>query len=69
VVSRGLTTADALAGFSAHKKRKKGADKAIWATARTLLNIIFVMLKKNLDYWLLEERLYNQNPRDLQTAA
>jgi hypothetical protein len=33
------------------KKREKGTGKAICATARKLLTIIFEMLKKELDYW------------------
>jgi len=45
-----------LMDFYQKKKREKGSDKAICATARKLLTIIFVMLKKELDYWYLEER-------------
>jgi transposase len=37
--------------FYQKKKREKGAGKAIYATARKLLTIIFVVLKKELDYW------------------
>jgi transposase len=58
-----------LADFYARKKREKGAGKAICAAARKLLTIVFVMLKKNLDYWYIEDRLYNQKLRDLQHAA
>jgi len=35
------------------KKREKGAGKAICARARKLLTVIFVVLKKELDYWYL----------------
>ena len=58
-----------LADFYARKKREKGAGKAICAAARKLLTIVFVMLKKNLDYWYIEDRLYNQKLRALQNAA
>jgi transposase len=58
-----------LADFYTRKKRDKGAGKAICAAARKLLTIIFVMLKKNLDYWYIEDRLYNQKLRELQKAA
>jgi transposase len=51
------------------KRREKGAGKAICATARKLLTIIFVMLKKGLDYWYLEDRLYNRKLRALKAAA
>jgi hypothetical protein len=49
--------------FYQKKKREKGAGKAICATARKLLTIIFVLLKKELDYWYLEDRLYNRKLR------
>jgi transposase len=55
--------------FYHKKKREKGAGKAICATARKLLTIIFVMLKKGLDYWYLEDRLYNRKLRALDAAA
>jgi transposase len=58
-----------LADFYARKKQEKGAGKAICAAARKLLTIIFVMLKKQLDYWYIEDRLYNQKLPDLQHAA
>jgi len=51
------------------KKREKGAGKAICATARKLLTVIFVVLKKELDYWYLEDRLYNRKLRALDAAA
>ena len=55
--------------FYRKKKREKGAGKAICATARKLLAIIFVLLKKGLDYWYLEDRLYNRKLRALDAAA
>ena len=58
-----------LMSFYQKKKREKGAGKAICATARKLLTIIFVLLKKELDYWYLEDRLYNRKLRALNAAA
>jgi transposase len=58
-----------LMSFYQKKKREKGAGKAICATARKLLTIIFVLLKKELDYWYLEDRLYNSKLRALNDAA
>jgi transposase len=58
-----------LADFYALKKRQKGAGKALCATARKLLTLIFVMLKKDLDYWYLEDPLYNRKLRLLKKAA
>jgi len=55
--------------FYQKKKREKGAGKAICATARKLLTVIFVVLKKELDYWYLEDRLYNRTLRALNAAA
>lgn len=55
--------------FYQKKKREKGAGKAICATARKLLTIIFVLLKKELDYWYLEDRLYNRKLRALNATA
>lgn len=55
--------------FYRKKKREKGAGKAICATARKLLTIIFVLQKKGLDYWYLEDRLYNRKLRALDAAA
>ena len=55
--------------FYRQKKREKGAGKAIVATARKLLVIVFVMLKKGLDYWYIEDRLYNQKLNALRAAA
>jgi hypothetical protein len=51
------------------KKKEKGSGKAICATARKLLTIIFVMLKQGLDYWHLEDRLYNRKLRALNAVA
>lgn len=58
-----------LVDFYQLKKRQKGAGKALCATARKLLSLLFVMLTKELDYWYLEERLYNKKLRVLQKAA
>jgi hypothetical protein len=58
-----------LVEFYLRKKQEKGTGKALCATARKLLMIIFVMLKKQLDYWYIEERLYNKKLRVLQKAA
>jgi transposase len=58
-----------LVDFSLRKKREKGAGKALGATARKLLTIIFLMLKNQLDSWYLEERLYNKKLRVVQKAA
>jgi transposase len=58
-----------LMDFYRKKKGEKGSGKAICATARKLLTIIFVMLKKDLDYWYLEDRLYNRKLRALDAAA
>jgi hypothetical protein len=58
-----------LVDFYLRKKHEKGAGKALCATARKLLTIIFLMLKKQLDYRYIEERLYNKKLRVLQKAA
>lgn len=58
-----------LAEFYALKKRQKAAGKALRATARKLLTLIFVMLKKNVDYWYLEDPLYNRKLHVLKKAA
>jgi transposase len=58
-----------LMDFYQKKKREKGSGKAICATARKLLVIVFVMLKKELDYWYIEDRLYNQKLSALRAAA
>ena len=62
-------TGTPLMEFYQRKKREKGAGKAICATARKLLTVIFVILKKGLDYWYLEDRLYNRKLRALDAAA
>jgi len=55
--------------FYARKKHEKGSGKALCATARKLLTIIFVMLKRNLDYWYLEDRLYQRKLQSLRASA
>ena len=55
--------------FYLKKKREKGSGKAICATARKLLAVIYVMLKRGLDYWYMEERLYNQKLNALKAVA
>lgn len=69
VLSMVSRTQTPLMEFYQKKKREKGSGKAICATARKLLTIIFVMLKKELDYWYLEDRLYNRKLRLLEAAA
>jgi transposase len=69
VLSMVNRTQTPLMEFYQKKKREKGSGKAICATARKLLTIIFVMLKKELDYWYLEDRLYNRKLRALNAAA
>jgi len=69
VLSMVNRTETPLMEFYRKKKREKGAGKAICATARKLLTVIFVMLKKELDYWYLEDRLYNRKLRALNAAA
>jgi transposase len=69
VLSMVNRTETPLMEFYQKKKREKGAGKAICATARKLLTVIFVMLKKELDYWYLEDRLYNRKLRALNAAA
>jgi transposase len=68
VLSMVNRTSSPLMDFYQKKKREKGSGKAICATARKLLTIVFVMLKKDLDYWYLEDRLYNQKLRQLNKA-
>ena len=69
VLSMVNRTKTPLMEFYQEKKRQKGAGKAIVATARKLLVIVFVMLKKGLDYWYIEERLYNEKLRALRSAG
>jgi transposase len=69
VLSMVNRTQTPLMSFYQKKKREKGSGKAICATARKLLTIVFVMLKKELDYWYLEERLYNRKLRLLNAAT
>jgi transposase len=68
VLSMVNRTTSPLMDFYQRKKKEKGSGKAICATARKLLTIMFVMLKKDLDYWYLEDRLYNQKLRQLNRA-
>jgi transposase len=68
VLSMVNRTSSPLMDFYQKKKKEKGSGKAICATARKLLTIVFVMLKKDLDYWYLEDRLYNQKLRQLNRA-
>ncbi|HWT03491.1 MAG TPA: IS110 family transposase [Pyrinomonadaceae bacterium] len=69
VLSMVNKTRTPLTEFYQKKKREKGSGKAICATARKLLTVIFVMLKKGLDYWYTEGRLYNRKLRALDAAA
>lgn len=68
VLSMVNRTSTPLMDFYQRKKQEKGSGKAICATARKFLTIVFVMLKKDLDYWYLEDRLYNQKLRQLNRA-
>lgn len=69
VLSMVKRTKTPLMEFYHQKKKEKGAGKAIVATARKLLVIVFVMLKKGLDYWYIEDRLYNEKLRAIGKAA
>ncbi|HEX8088968.1 MAG TPA: transposase [Blastocatellia bacterium] len=69
VLSMVNRTKTPLMEFYRKKKKEKGAGKAIVAAARKLLVIVFVMLKKELDYWYIEDRLYNQKLSALGAAA
>ena len=57
-----------LADFYQRKRQEKGAGKAICAAARKLLTVIYVILTKPLDYWFLEERLYQKKLKQLAAA-
>jgi transposase len=59
----------ALVAFFRRKQREKGSGKAICATARKLLTIIYVLLTTRLDYWFLEERLSQRKLQALARAA
>jgi transposase len=59
----------ALVAFFRRKQREKGSGKAICATARKLLTVIYVMLTRQLDYWFIEERLYQRKLKALARAA
>ena len=58
-----------LQDFYLRKKREKGAGKALCAVARKILTLVVVMVKKNLDDWYLEDRLYNKKLCALKAAA
>jgi transposase len=64
-----VPVAGPLRDFYLRKKREKGAGKVLCAIARKLLTLVFVMLKKELDYWYVEDRLYNRKLQVLQAAA
>ena len=51
------------------KQREKGSGKAICATARKLLTVIYVPLTRQLEYWFLEERLNQRKLKDRARAA
>jgi transposase len=57
-----------LVDFYQRKKQEKGAGKAICAAARKLLTVVYVVLTKGLDYWFLEERLYQKKLKTLAAA-
>ena len=57
-----------LVDFYQRKKQEKGAGRAICATARKLLAVIHVILTKELDFWFLEERLYQKKLKQLAAA-
>jgi hypothetical protein len=57
-----------LAEFYQRKKQEKGAGKAICATARKLVTLVYVLLTKDLDFWFLEERLYQRKLKQLAAA-
>lgn len=54
--------------FYQRKKQAKGAGKAIYAAARKLLTVVYVILTKALDYGFLEERLYQKELEQLVAA-
>ena len=60
---------NALAHFYHRKKKDKGAGKAVCATARKLLTIVWVLLTKERNYKFLEERLCEKKLRQLARAA
>jgi hypothetical protein len=66
----GQPEAHAADGLLSKKETRKGfGQSASSATARKLLTIVFVTLKKELDNWYLEDRLYNRKLRLLNAAA
>jgi transposase len=58
-----------LKDFDLKKKWGQGSGKAICATARKLLTVVYVMLKRGADYRYIEERLYEQKLSALEAAA
>jgi transposase len=61
--------APSIVDFYQRKKKEKGAGKAICAAARKLLTVIHVLLTKHLDYWYLEDRLYQNKLKQLAKPA
>ena len=57
---------NSMSTFYQRKKKEKGAGKAICATAHKLLTIVYTILTKELDYWFLEERLYQKKLKALE---
>jgi len=55
--------------FGSLYKLDQFGDGTNYAQGWKLLTIIFVMLKKELDYWYLGDRLYNRKLRALDAAA
>lgn len=51
--------------FNRRKKQQKGSGKAICAAARKLLTVVHVILTRALDFWFLEERLYQKKLKQL----
>ena len=58
-----------LAGFYLRKRKEKEMGKAICAAGRKLLIVIYTLLTKDLDYWFLEERLYQGKLRALAATT
>jgi hypothetical protein len=51
------------------ERSKKRCGQALCATRRKLWTIIFVTLKRDLDYWYLEDRQYQRKLQMLRTSA
>lgn len=58
-----------LAAFYWRKKREKGAGKAICATARKLLTVLYVLLTTGAQYRYLEPSLYARKLKQLAKAV